>query len=74
MLLRRTEEEGSGRRHDRSLTFDGRFIGVTPVNRDRFGKPIAADRLFQKAQCGLCVPVQTPPRHPLRQCIIKLTG
>jgi hypothetical protein len=39
------------------VAFDGGFIGVTAVNRDRFGEPVAADRLLQKPQRGLCVPV-----------------
>ena len=30
------------------VTFDGRFIGVTAVNRDRLGDAVAADGLFQK--------------------------
>ena len=39
------------------LEFDGGCIGLTAVNRDRFGEPVATDRLLQKLQCGLCVAV-----------------
>jgi hypothetical protein len=39
------------------IAFDRGFIGVTAVNRDRLGEPVAANRLLQKAQGGLCVPV-----------------
>ena len=39
------------------IAFDRGFIGVTAVNRDRFGEPIAADRLFQKPERGRCIPV-----------------
>src|SRR4030095_7859481 len=39
------------------VTFDGGCIGVTAVNRDRFGEPIAADPLLQKTQRGPFVTV-----------------
>src|SRR5262245_32154112 len=39
------------------IAFDGGFIGVTAVNRDRLGEPVAADRLLQKPERGRCVPV-----------------
>jgi site-specific DNA recombinase len=40
---------GNGRPVLCVVAFDGRFIGVAPVNRDRFGYPIPADGLLQKA-------------------------
>src|SRR5262249_11581805 len=39
------------------VALNGRFIGVTAVNRDRFGDTMATDRFLQKAQCGLCIAV-----------------
>src|SRR5262249_25960649 len=39
------------------VALNGRFIGVTAVNRDRFGDTMAMDRFLQKAQCGLCIAV-----------------
>src|SRR5262249_19717778 len=49
--------DGDGRAVLLVIAFDRGFIGVTAVNRDRLGEPVAADRLLQKAQGGLCVPV-----------------
>ena len=37
--------------------FDGRFIGVAAVNRDRFGETVPADGLLQEASRGVFVPV-----------------
>src|SRR5215467_8997282 len=39
------------------VAFDGRFIRVTAVNGDRLRDSVPADRLFQKPQCGLCIPM-----------------
>src|SRR5215471_368647 len=39
------------------IAFDGGFIGVTAVNRERLRDPVPADRLLQKPQCGLCIPL-----------------
>src|SRR5262245_4960332 len=39
------------------VALDGGFIGVTAVNGNDLRETIAADRLFQKPQRGLCVPV-----------------
>jgi hypothetical protein len=49
--------DGDGRAVRLIIAFDRGFIGVTAVNRDRFGEPVAADRLLQKPQCGLGVAV-----------------
>ena len=35
----------------------GSCIGVTAVNRDRLGDPIPVNRLLQKPQRGLCIPM-----------------
>ena len=37
---------------------DDGFIGGTAVHRDRFGEPVAADRLLQQPPRGLWVPVR----------------
>jgi hypothetical protein len=37
------------------VAFDGGFIGVTAVNRDRLGDAIATDGLLEKPYCGLFV-------------------
>src|SRR5262252_8550723 len=39
------------------IAFDGGFIGVTAVNSERLRDPVPADRLLQKPQCGLCIPM-----------------
>ena len=39
------------------ITLDSRFVGLTPVNGDRFRDPVTADRLRQKASRGFCIPV-----------------
>src|SRR5215831_3270536 len=49
--------DGDGRAVLLIIAFDGGCIGLTAVNRDRFGEPVATDRLLQKPQCGLCVAV-----------------
>src|SRR5262249_34277810 len=36
---------------------DGGFIGVTAVDGDRLGEPVAANRFFQQPQGGLFIPV-----------------
>ncbi len=39
------------------VALDRGFIGVAAVNGDRLGEPVAADRLLQKAQRRLFVPM-----------------
>jgi hypothetical protein len=39
------------------VTVDGRFVGLTPVNGDRFRDPVTAARLRQKTPRGFCIPV-----------------
>jgi site-specific DNA recombinase len=39
------------------VAFDGSFIGLTAVNGDCGGDPVSTDRLRQKAERGLCIPV-----------------
>jgi hypothetical protein len=39
------------------IAFDGSFIGVTAINGDRLRDSVPADRLFQKPQCGLFIPM-----------------
>ena len=50
------------------VTLDGGFIGVTAVNGDRLGEPVPANRLFQKPQCGLCVPLLREQKVNGRLC------
>src|SRR5216683_7236534 len=49
--------DGDGRAVLLVIAFDRGFIGVTAVNGDHFGEAVAADRLLQKPERGLCVPV-----------------
>ena len=49
--------DGDGRAVLLVIAFDRGFIGVTAVDGDLLGQPVAADRLLQKPQRGLCVPV-----------------
>src|SRR5262249_6862111 len=49
--------DGDGRAVRFVIAFDGGFIGVTAVNGDRLRDSVAADRLLQKPQCGLCIPL-----------------
>ena len=39
------------------VALDGGFIGVTAVDSNDFRETMAADRLLQKPQRGLCVPM-----------------
>src|SRR5262245_35763468 len=39
------------------VTLDGGFIGVTAIDRDRLREPVPANRLFQKPQGSLGVPL-----------------
>jgi hypothetical protein len=49
--------DGDGRAVLLVIAFDRGFIGVTAVNRDRVGEPVAADRLLQKPERGRCIAV-----------------
>src|SRR5215510_11954713 len=49
--------DGDGRAVLLVITFDRGCIGVTAVNGDHFGEPVAADRLLQKPERRLCVAV-----------------
>ena len=39
------------------VAFDRGFVGVTAVDRNGLGYTVATNRLFQKPQGGLCIPV-----------------
>ena len=39
------------------VALNGRFVGVAAVNGNRLGEPVAADRLLEKAQRSLFVPM-----------------
>ena len=39
------------------IALDGGFIGITAINGDRLGEPIAANRLLQTPQRGFGVPL-----------------
>ena len=41
----------------RVIAFDGGFIGITAVDSNGLRKPVAADRLLQKPERGLCIAV-----------------
>src|SRR5215813_6117804 len=49
--------DGDGRAVLFVIAFDGGFIGVTAVNGDRLRDPVPADRLLQKPQRGLFIPM-----------------
>jgi hypothetical protein len=49
--------DGDGRAVLFVRAFDGGFIGVTAVHGDRLRDSVPADRLLQKPQRGLCIPM-----------------
>jgi hypothetical protein len=40
-----------------AVAFDGGVIGLAAIDGNRLGDPVSTDRLRQKAQRGLCIPV-----------------
>ena len=49
--------DGDGRAVLCVIAFDGGFIGVTAVNGDCLRDSVPTDRLLQKPQRGLCIPM-----------------
>ena len=39
------------------VAFDRRFIGLAPIDGELLGDTVAADRLREKTERGLCIPV-----------------
>ena len=61
--------DGDGRAVFLVIAFDGGFLGVTAIDGNRLGEPVAADRLLQKPERGLGVPVLRQQKGMVWPCL-----